>query len=485
MLIKDKPDTIKNYFEDSSNMKGGRAEKVVLPESAEEAAIVLKEANSKKIPVTVSGGGTGTTGSRIPFGGIVISTERLNSISGVSAEKMSAVVQAGVLVEDLKNACEKDGLFYTSHPTEKTAFVGGTVSTNASGARSFKYGPTRKYVRRLKMALTNGYIADIRRGERVLTRLNSRINLGGFGIDVPLPAYKMPDVKNSAGYFAKDGMDLIDLFIGQEGTLSVITEIEMALVKKPPEILSSFLFFKREEDAWGFSEEVRKRAFDVLSVEYLDSNALRLLSIKNPNVPARMKAAIFFEEDTHGRKADASIEKWLKTISRHNASLDDSWVAMNETEADKFTKFRHDIPEAVNDIIRRTGFQKLSTDIAVPDDKFPEMMKFYVDRLKNSGLEHVIFGHIGESHLHVNILPRSEDELAEGRKIALGFVKKGVSLGGTVSAEHGIGKIKHPYLEAMYGKQGIMEMALLKKAFDPNCILGLDNIFPREILDSI
>jgi len=482
MLIKDKPDTIKSYFEDSSNLRGGYAEKVILPDSAEEVSAALKEADAKKIPVTVSGGGTGTAGSRIPFGGIVISTERLNSILDVSAANVSAVVQAGVLVEDLKNACEKEGLFYTSHPTEKTAFVGGTVSTNASGSRSFKYGPTRRYVKGLKMVLSDGKIVSLRRGERVLARGNSRIDLGGLHIDVPMPSYKMPDVKNSAGYFIKDGVDLVDLFIGQEGTLSVITEVEIALVKKPIEIFSSFLFFRREEDAWGFSEEVRKRAFDVLSLEYFDSNALELLKAKNKNVPRGAKAAIFFEEDTHGQKKDSSFNKWLEPISRYNASLDDSWVAMNENEADRFTKFRHDIPEAVNDMIRASGLQKLSTDIAVPDDNFAEMMNFYVDALRNSGLEHIIFGHIGESHVHVNIIPRSDKEIPKARAIAFDFVKKGVWLGGTVSAEHGIGKIKHQYLEVMYGRQGILEMARLKKAFDPNCILGLDNIFPRDII---
>src|SRR3989338_8364046 len=149
MIIKKDSDTIRSYFEDSSNLKGGYAEEVVFPEDIDDLSKFLSDAYIKKIPVTVSGGGTNTTGSRIPFGGKVISMERFNSILDMSEYEMSSLVQAGVLVEDFKNSCENKGLFYTCHPTEKTAFVGGTVATNASGSRSFKYGPTRKCVMHL------------------------------------------------------------------------------------------------------------------------------------------------------------------------------------------------------------------------------------------------------------------------------------------------------------------------------------------------
>jgi len=169
-------------------------------------------------------------------------------------------------------------------------------------------------------------------------------------------------------------------------------------------------------------------------------------------------------------------------ISKHNASLDNTWVAMTEREADKFNQFRYSIPESVNEIVRSNGFRKLSADIAVPESGFSAMMNFYTDTLKAGSVEHVIFGHIGECHLHVNLLPRNEKELKISEEICLAFVKKGVLLGGTVSAEHGIGKTRHKYLEEMYGRRGILEMARIKKAIDPNCILGLDNIFPKEIL---
>ena len=492
MIIKKDPDTIKNYLEDSSNMKGGYADAVVVPESIEELSAFLKEACEKKLPVTVSGGGTSTTGSRIPFGGSVVSLEKFNRIIDVSTVSMSAVVEAGVFVDELKKACDSKGLFYTCHPTEGSANVGGTIATNASGARSFKYGPTRKYVKRLKVVLPTGEILDMKRGEKTLSRKDNRIILpGGRTIEIPIPSYKMPEVKSAAGYFAKDGMDLVDLFIGQEGTLAVIVEAELGLVKKPEKILSAFAFFREEDDAWRFSADARDRsrgkaigksAIDAMSIEYFDSNALKLLGAKNPNVPAGARGAIFFEQESGRGTEDAVIGEWLELISKHKGLPDDTWVAMTEKEAARFNEFRYSIPEAVNDMVRRNGFQKLSADIAVPPGKFYEMMNFYSDSLKHSEMERVIFGHMGECHVHANILPRSEEELGRAREMIMRFVHKGVSLGGTVSAEHGIGKIKHKYLEEMYGKQGILEMAGIKKVLDPQCVLGVGNIFPKEIL---
>lgn len=294
---------------------------------------------------------------------------------------------------------------------------------------------------------------------------------------------RLPSVKNSAGYFAKDGMDLIDIFIGQEGTLSVIAEIEMGLVKRPSAILSSFVFFKREEDAWGFSEEIKMASgLDILSIEYFDHNAIRLLKARNANVPSGMAAAIFFEQDIGGKDGDEVMAAWTTRILKYNTSLEATWVAMNEKEAKAFAELRYSIPESVNESIRRSGFRKFSTDIAVPADKFLEMMNFYVDTFKREPMNHMIFGHIGEDHLHVNILPKFPDEVKRAEELSLTFVRKGISLGGTVSAEHGIGKLKHRYLREMYGECGIQEMVKIKKAFDPSCILGLDNIFPRKYL---
>lgn len=484
MLIKSDQSTIKSYLEDSSNLHGGHADKVMIPENAAELSSILIECTSKHTPVTISGGGTTTTGSRIPFGGVVISTEKFNKILNVDKKSRSCLVEAGATVDDLQAACHKDGLFYTSHPTEKNAFLGGTVSTNASGARSYRYGPTRKAVRRLKMVMATGEILELRRGERFITgrRLSLKLS-GGRLVETALPRYNMPDVKNSAGYFVKDDMDLVDLFIGQEGTLSVIVEAELGLEVMPQEIRSCFAFFNDEESSWGFAQDLKaKKDWKLLSIEYFSENALKLLRAKNPNVPAAARGAIFFEEEGESGQRYSSADRWLKLIESRGGAIEDTWVAMNEKEAERFTSFRYAIPEAVNEIVKESGFRKFSTDIAVPGGRFPEMISFYKDVFRDDGMRNVVFGHIGENHVHANALPASEVEVERAKSICLKFVKKGVSLGGTVSAEHGIGKIKHEYLRQMYGAAGISEMAIVKKALDPGCILGLDNIFPKELL---
>jgi len=484
MIIKSDKDTIISYLEDSSSLRGGYAERVMIPENEEDLISALREANADKIPVTVSGGGTSTTGSRVPFGGIIISTEKFNRIIEVNKRLMRCTVGSGVMVEALKSAADEAGLFYTSHPTERNAFLGGTIATNASGSRSFKYGPTRKSVTRLKMALATGEIVELRRGEKIFTHSDASIKtVGGRKITIPLPSYKMPNIKNSAGYFAGQGTDAIDLFIGQEGTLSVIIEADLGLVKKPDEIFSCFAFFKSEEDSWNFCDAVKAGGFPgLLSIEYFGSKAVDILREKRSDIPKAAKAAIFFEEERAKGLLLDGAHIWLKVIESCNGSVDDTWVAMNEKEALNLTELRYSIPETINEITSKSGFRKLATDIAVPKTSLREMMLFYKSHLEKSGLRHVVFGHIGENHVHVNIIPASEREFQQAYGIALEFIAKGVSLGGTVSAEHGIGKLKHKFLEMMYGAAGIEEMVKIKRVLDPNCILGVGNIFPKEML---
>jgi len=214
----------------------------------------------------------------------------------------------------------------------------------------------------------------------------------------------------------------------------------------------------------------------------MDVNSLELLRKKHPNIPERSKAMVYFEEDYKKENESKIVDSWTNLLEKHHASMEKSFFADSEKEREKLKEFRHTLPEAINEIVKSNKLPKVGTDIAIPDKAFPEMFEFYKERLIFSDIPFVIFGHIGENHLHVNMLPKNEEEFVKSRSIYMDFVKKAVSLGGTVSAEHGIGKLKHPFLEAMYGKKHIKEMTLLKKSLDPACILGLDNIFPKELL---
>ncbi len=476
MIIKKDPLSFQSYLEDSSNLKGGYARYVVIPQSVEEISSVLKDANSKKTPVTISGAGTGQAGARIPFGGLVLSTEKLNAIKDIKKldEGGYAVLEPGVLIKDLKEACSKKDLFYTYDPTEQTAFAGGTIATNASGARSFRYGSTRKCVKALRVILADGAILSLKRGDiKAKGRLlEFEVNQKHYKIN--LPTYKMPRTKNSAGYYAEDNMDLVDLFVGQEGTLGVIVEADLKLLEKPKEFFTCFAFFTEERFAWNFVQGAYSA--NPLSLEYLDDNCIKLLQGVYHNVPGAIKAAILFEDEIR-ESENVTIEKWEKLLSKHGVSLDNTWVAMNEKAHREFLDKRHYIGEQMGEMAKRSGFTKVHTDLAVPKEKLSEMLQFYKDSLSKSNLQYFIFGHIGDAHLHVNMIPSGKKEYNKAKELELEFVKKSVALGGTVSAEHGIGKTKREFLKLLYGEKGIREMFAVKKVLDRNLILGRGNIF--------
>ncbi len=477
MIIKIDKDIIKSYFEDESGLLGGYADKVIFPDGEKDVVNILQDSSSNKIPVTISGGGTGVTGARVAFGGNILATDSLNKIINIDKKNLFATLQPGVRLSDLEKELSKYSLIYPPDPTEPNAFIGGTISTNASGAKCFKCGSTRKYIKRLKVVLSGGDILDIKRGKYFINRGET------FSIKkktINLPTYSMPDVKNASGYYVKDKMDLIDLFIGQEGTLAFILEVDLELDKKPDSVMSFFSFFPSEKDALNFVKDAK--SLNALSLEFMDVNSLELLRKKHPNIPERSKAMVYFEEDYKKENESKIVDSWTNLLEKHHASMEKSFFADSEKEREKLKEFRHTLPEAINEIVKSNKLPKVGTDIAIPDKAFPEMFEFYKERLIFSDIPFVIFGHIGENHLHVNMLPKNEEEFVKSRSIYMDFVKKAVSLGGTVSAEHGIGKLKHPFLEAMYGKKHIKEMTLLKKSLDPACILGLDNIFPKELL---
>src|SRR6266566_1462136 len=189
MLTKSQPDEIQSFLSDSSYMRGGNAARVMLPESAEEVAGILCDSTRDATPVTISGAGTGTVGGRVPFGGTVLATDKLNRITGIVRhdEGGTAVAEAGVILRDLQRAVDAEDLLYPPDPTERGCFLGGNVATNASGARTFKYGPTRNYVQRLKIALAGGHVLDLRRGEL-------RADANG-GIAIPLPSGGMIEAR--------------------------------------------------------------------------------------------------------------------------------------------------------------------------------------------------------------------------------------------------------------------------------------------------
>jgi D-lactate dehydrogenase (cytochrome) len=509
------PALLESYLWDESKIIKGKANEVELPRTEGEVSEILKEMNDKNIRVTISGAGTGISGSRVPTEGVVLSIEELTKVArepkkgeelvlfnengknysmiiGMEGQQYYAILPPAISIKSLGDVLDGKGLFYPPDPTETNAFLGGTVSTNASGARSFFYGPTRNFVRRLRVVLPEGDVIDVRRGEVFAERGRFTIIMTTAETrEIEIPRYSMPHVeKNSAGYYVKPVMDLVDLFIGSEGTLGVITEIEVSLLPKPKVIVPIFAHFKGEDDSIGFFKRLRSLSksgeLNVLSIEFFDSRSVNFLRMNDPSskIPQGSESIVDFElEVSVSEEQNSALEKVSKVLTECNM-LDA--LVLSEDNA---KEIRHSLPENINKFIRSKGTKKVATDAAVPEDQFDEMWNIYHEIAEETGVNYVIFGHIGNFHLHFNFLPVDEDEVSRAQVAIGSILKKAVELGGTVTAEHGVGKKyyiengqKRHLIRIMYSYENLLQMAKLKKRMDPKLILNIGNIIPEEIL---
>lgn len=521
MIVKTEKELIQNYLTDASNFKSRGCEAVYIPENYDELIELIKKANEEETPVTISGAGTGLVGGRVPSGGIVISLEKFNRILALDKEAKTVRVQSFVTLSDLQNFLKEHRLFYPPDPTEKNCSIGGTIATNASGARTLKYGSTRNWVNAIKVVLSDGEIFDLQRGKIFADGLTFNFTTkSGKNYSFLLPDFKMPDVKNAAGYFIKPNMDLIDLFIGSEGTLGIILEAELKLLDEPEEIFSMVIFFETFEDAYNFvsiaSDRNKSDEFNLVNpraLEFFDDKALEFLSSKFPNVQGK-KFAIWFEQEIYKSiqpvtttqadfynssviSAQAGIlnpteesisqEKILNQLSnliqKCNGNLDQIWFAFNEKDINDIKEFRHAISALVNEYISRNDLRKVGTDIAVPSQHFKEFYSYCCKECDKHSINYVGYGHIGNNHLHFNMLPSDKEQNELAIKIYRDFCFKAIEMGGTISAEHGIGKLKRPFFELMYPEKILKGMFEIKKTFDPNLILNRGNIFPERFYD--
>ncbi len=475
MIIKTKESDILTYLEDTSNIQG-RASSLYIPQSSEELREIIIKSNMSKSPITIQGGRTGTTGGCVPLEGAVVSTEKLNKIVDIDYKNKEVVVEPGASLEDLENELNKLRLTLRAQPTESLAFAGGVASTCASGTRGFKYKSIRNYIKELSIILTDGLLITIRRGEVFSRKRKFSFSMSGKQFNFSLPGYNMPPVKTQAGYFVKDDMDIIDLFIGSEGTLGVIVKLALSVQEMPQDIFDMVVFFKKETDALSFVDRVQemKQSNELFpsSLEFFDSNSINFLKTYYSQIPSS-SYAVYLEQESDSGDKDELIEKWSELIESYGISLDSVWFADSLKERKKVYEFRHKLPQLINEFLRANNQTKLSTDISVPHENFRTMYSFYKDTAKKLKIDYVNFGHIGENHLHFNFLPLNESEHKKAELAIIEFAREAVSLGGSISAEHGIGKVKKHLLEIMYGRKNVEDMAKLKKYFDPFFILGM------------
>ncbi len=412
----------------------------------------MQEASAAGIPVTIAGAGTGLTGGRVPLGGWVVSLEKFKQ---VEVQAGYAVAGAGVLLRDLHAAAQGTGQFYPPDPTETGASIGGTIATNASGSRSFKYGATRRWIERLRIILAGGRAMQICRGDALDFDCGS----------IPLPCV----TKNTAGYLLRPGMDWIDLFAGSEGTLGVVTEARVRLLPAPRAVLAGVIFFPDDDRALNAVDVWRTATARML--EYFDAPSLALLRNRFPEIPLQARAAILFEQELASEE-DAELDAWSERIQASGSLADDSWMALSAADRERFRQFRHALPELVNDTVRRSGALKMNTDYSVPLTRNREMLVYYQSRLEREFPgRYVIFGHIGDAHLHVNLFSSPENP-KPANDLILEFARKAVELGGTVSGEHGLGRRKAHLLKLQYAPEHLDMMRAVKRRLDPQNILG-------------
>lgn len=525
-LIQKMSEDLNEYLKDESRTSG-QADSISFPKTEEEVTGILKICRDKKQAVTIQGARTGLAAGAVPSNGHIMSMIQMKNICGMHRNgdgTFSVTVEPGLTLAELrkmiherrfpKEQTEKwdpeslkaleefedaEEYFFPPDPTEATAELGGIAACNSSGACTYRYGQARKYIEGLRIILEDGSLLDVKRGEILAEGRQMELPMpDGTKKILKLPTYRMPDVKNASGYFAADDMDAVDLFVGSDGTLGVITQLTLRLVPKPTCTMAVNSFFETEKSALDYVMAVRPCSENIAALEYFDGGALdilRTMKAENekfaelPDLPEDKNFCVYTEIRTMDEdEMMDSMEKIGEILETCGVGEEDSWIADSSSSLEQMHFFRHAVPESTNMMIderKRVNpeITKLGSDMSVPDDCLYKVMELYRNTIAAHGLKAAVWGHIGNNHLHVNILPESKEEYLTAKEMFKEEWAPAVSaMGGAVSAEHGVGKIKRDFLIKMYGMEHVKEMAALKKQMDPDGMFGRGNLFSEELL---
>ncbi len=503
------------HLEDAAHVRGGHADALALPRSEKEVAVSVVHATR----VLAIGAQSSLTGGATPRGGLLLSTQRLRTLDACVGGMR---VGAGVTIAEIDAWTRARGALYPPGPTWQGATIGGTIATNAAGAATFKYGSTRAWIDALTVVLATGDVLDLHRGQATahadgyvdIVRANDVVR-------VPMPRYRMPDVpKLSAGYYAAQGMDLIDLFIGSEGTLGVVTEATLRLEPARPAACLVFVTFRERASALRFVAAVRDEALatwrargpdglDVSAIEHLDARSLALLredaADRRCGVTVPDDAALgllltldlppgTFGSDVYdalggGSTTSGALARFAHLLSAFGAA-DSALVAApgDGAAAARLLALREAVPLAVN---QRVGvaardvdarIEKTAADVIVPFDRFDELLACVDVELGRRGLDGAVWGHISDGNIHPNVIPRDFADVEAGREAMLAIGRAAIALGGAPLAEHGVGRsaIKQRLLLDLYGLEGIAQMRAVKRALDPRGVLAPGVIFQER-----
>ena len=506
------------YLEDAAHYPGGHAAGVAQPRTEGEVAALVRTHDR----VLAIGAQSSVTGGATPMGDLVLSTAHMAAVLEIRGER--ARVQPGLALTTFQESLAAAGAHYPPVPTYTGAFAGGVVATNASGAATFKYGSTRDWVDGLTVVLASGEVLELARGE-ILAHPDGWFEIeGSRGVTrVPVPSYRMPDVpKRSAGYFAAPGMDLVDLFVGAEGTLGIITAITFRVLPRAPIVALALVPVASEARAVDLVRALRDasertwrdrdpRGIDIAAIENMDRRCLEMLredeaDRKNdvslpPGTEMALLAQIELPPGTTAAGAyddigvaltdaapDTPLVRLCRLLEAHGV-LDATELAMpgDRHRAEQLLALREAVPTGVNHRVaeakRATGqaIEKTAADMVVPFDRFAEILAIYHDGYRRRGLDHAIWGHISDGNVHPNVIPRSVADVEAGKAAILEFGREVARLGGCPLAEHGVGRspVKQALLRQLYGDRGVEEMRAVKRALDPEWKLAPGVVFTK------
>ncbi|MBI4684591.1 MAG: FAD-binding protein [Nitrospirae bacterium] len=438
--ISKEPEDLLCYGFDASRIEG-HARAVIWPRTTKDVVRVMQYAYQNEVPVVPRGAGTGMTGGAIPLNrAMVMSFEKMNKLVELDTNNLNVIVEPGLINGRLQRDLEHLGFFYPPDPASMNfCTIGGNVAENAGGPRALKYGVTKDYVMELEAVLPNGDV----------------ITTG---------------VRTSKGVV---GYDLARLLTGSEGTLAVITKIRLRILPLPEEVITLLAMFDNLEASGKTVSKIIGAKIMPRTLEFMDREAITAVErYKAVGMPKDVEALLLIELDGHPSAITKQAEKIAEICESLNADIK---IAEDSSAREKLWEARRAISPALYNLYP----EKINEDIVVPRDKIPEMLKGLRKLAEESGISIVNFGHAGDGNIHVNIMADKND--AEKYKKAKALVKDifsmTLSLGGTISGEHGIGMTKAPYLSMELKKNEIDIMKGIKNLFDPKAILNPGKIF--------
>ncbi|HTE11181.1 MAG TPA: FAD-linked oxidase C-terminal domain-containing protein [Chitinophagaceae bacterium] len=440
-------ESLQNYGHDETEDLLFLPDVVIRPRTAEEISAIMKICNQHGIPVTPRGAGTGLSGGALPqLGGVLLSTDRMNTILQIDEQNLQVTTEPGVITEILMNTVKEKGLFYPPDPASSgSCFIGGNISENSGGPKAVKYGVVRDYVLNLEIVLPTGEIMWT--GANVL--------------------------KNSTGY------NLTQLIVGSEGTLAVVTKIVLRLIPLPKYDLLMLAPFKSLEKAGEAVSAIFRAGFTPSALELMEIDALRIVSkmAGSTAIPLTEDTEAHLIIEVDGNNPDLLMSD-MEAIAGLLAGYDagELFFADDARQKAELWKLRRLAGEAV----KLAGYS-IEEDTVVPRAALPALIRGVKELGKQYDFHAVCYGHAGDGNLHIRIKKEGttnsygDPVMMESLRALFILVKE---LGGTISGEHGIGLIQKSYMDIVFEEKQLDLMRQIKKVFDPNNILNAGKIFP-------